>query len=114
MAVAYLAGTSPTELRDLLVSAQHARVTACPGLNIGEENGPFCAREQAADVPWETYATARLISEKDLSLLRRFDKRDASARASMMQEVRNTAYAGNASLVRLCRSRRRQPFTCRT
>mmetsp|Transcript_20117 Transcript_20117/g.59739 ORF Transcript_20117/g.59739 Transcript_20117/m.59739 type:complete len:476 (-) Transcript_20117:197-1624(-) len=72
MAVAYLAGTSPTELRDLL----------------------------AADVPWETYATARLISEKDLSLLRRFDKRDASARASMMQEAGHAYLGAHVAVLR--------------
>ncbi|KAG2495580.1 hypothetical protein HYH03_006180 [Edaphochlamys debaryana] len=40
----------------------------------------------ARDIPWETYATARLITEKDLSLIRRYDKRSAELKASMLDE----------------------------
>lgn len=38
------------------------------------------------DVPWETYMTARLISDKELHLIRRYDKRPEDLRASMLDE----------------------------
>jgi V-type H+-transporting ATPase subunit H len=45
--------------------------------------GPALAR----DIAWESFASARLISEKDLQLIRRYDKRSAELRASMLEEV---------------------------
>ena len=44
---------------------------------------------QSRNVPWETYMTARLISDKDLSLIRRYDKRSDELRASMLEEVQS-------------------------
>lgn len=40
------------------------------------------------DIPWETYMTARLISDKDLQLIRRYDKRSEELQASLLDEVR--------------------------
>lgn len=37
-------------------------------------------------VAWETYLTARLISERDLQLIRRFDKSPDTAKASSLEE----------------------------
>ncbi|KAG1680806.1 hypothetical protein FOA52_008139 [Chlamydomonas sp. UWO 241] len=56
MAVSYLAGYPALELRSILGS----------------------------HIAWETYATARLISDKDLALLRAYDKREASVRESLL------------------------------
>ena len=39
------------------------------------------------DVPWETYMTARLISDRDLQLIRRYDKKDIEVKASLLEEV---------------------------
>lgn len=39
------------------------------------------------DIPWETYLTARLITDKDLQLIKRYDKRADDLRASMLDEV---------------------------
>lgn len=39
------------------------------------------------DVPWETYMTARLISDRDLQLIRRYDKKDDKSKGSLLQEV---------------------------
>eukprot|EP00898_Chlorokybus_atmophyticus_P008002 jgi/Chlat1/8202/Chrsp76S07633 len=36
------------------------------------------------EIPWETYATAKHISEKDLQLLRRFDKAGKDVQASLL------------------------------
>lgn len=41
----------------------------------------------ARDIPWETYMTARLISDKDLQLIRRYDKRPEELKASLLDEV---------------------------
>ena len=40
------------------------------------------------DIPWETYMTARLITDKDLQLIRRYDKRSDELQASLLDEVR--------------------------
>jgi V-type H+-transporting ATPase subunit H len=40
----------------------------------------------ARDIPWETYMTARLISDKDLQLIRRYDKRSEELQASLLDE----------------------------
>ncbi len=41
------------------------------------------------DIPWETYMTARLITDKDLQLIRRYDKRAEDLQASLIDEVRH-------------------------
>jgi len=41
----------------------------------------------ARDIPWETYMTARLISDKDLQLIRRYDKRPEELQASLLDET---------------------------
>ncbi|GLI70069.1 hypothetical protein VaNZ11_014841 [Volvox africanus] len=38
------------------------------------------------DIQWDTYATARLITDKDLQLIRRYDKRSAELKSSMLDE----------------------------
>lgn len=38
------------------------------------------------DVPWETYMTARLISDKDLQFIRRYDKRSDELQVSLLDE----------------------------
>ena len=40
------------------------------------------------DVPWETYLTARLISEPDLQLIRSYDKRSRATQEDLLAEVR--------------------------
>ncbi|CAO2837472.1 unnamed protein product [Amaranthus hypochondriacus] len=40
----------------------------------------------ARDIPWETYMTTKLISGKALQLLRRYDKRPESQRASLLDD----------------------------
>lgn len=41
----------------------------------------------AREIPWETYATARLVTDKDLQLIRRYDKRSSELKNSMLDEV---------------------------
>lgn len=41
----------------------------------------------AREIQWDTYATARLITEKDLQLIRRYDKRSSELKSSMLDEV---------------------------
>lgn len=38
------------------------------------------------DIPWDIYQTARLISDRDLQLLRRFDKKDPAYQAKLLEE----------------------------
>ncbi|KAJ9520914.1 hypothetical protein QJQ45_014099, partial [Haematococcus lacustris] len=39
------------------------------------------------DIQWESYLSARLVSEKDVQLIRRYDKRTPELRASMLEEA---------------------------
>lgn len=45
------------------------------------------AKILSRDIPWETYVTARLITDTDLSLIRRYDKRSMDLRVSMLVEA---------------------------
>jgi V-type H+-transporting ATPase subunit H len=47
----------------------------------------------ANTISWETFLSARLISDKDLQLIRRYDKRTAELRATMLDEVRDAQRA---------------------
>lgn len=40
------------------------------------------------DIPWDIYMTARLISDKDLQLLRRYDNKNPGTQARLLAEVR--------------------------
>lgn len=44
------------------------------------------------DVAWDTYLTARLISEKDLQLIRRYDKRGADVQKELLNEASASAF----------------------
>eukprot|EP00887_Chlorella_sp_A99_P006497 scaffold3.g6497.t1 len=39
------------------------------------------------DIPWDIYMTARLISDRDLQLLRRYDKKDADYQGRLLAEA---------------------------
>jgi hypothetical protein len=41
------------------------------------------------DIAWDTYLTARLISDRDLQLIRRYDKRSAETQKDLLEEVRD-------------------------
>ena len=38
-------------------------------------------------IPWETYLTARLVSDRDLQLIRRYDKATRETQLELMKEV---------------------------
>jgi V-type H+-transporting ATPase subunit H len=40
------------------------------------------------EIPWESFLTARLISDKELVLIRKYDKRPADVQADLLAEVR--------------------------
>lgn len=58
------------------------------------------------DIPWETYMTARLITDKDLQLIRRYDKRAEDLQASLIDEVRPRQAAPQAAPLPACRGQR--------
>lgn len=39
------------------------------------------------DIPWDIYQTARLITDRDLQLLRRFDKKEPAYQGKLLEEV---------------------------
>ena len=55
------------------------------------------------DIPWDIYQTARLITDRDLQLLRRYDKKEAAYQAKLLQEVGCRA----ASEIHRCRAEAR-------
>ncbi|KAF6263123.1 vacuolar ATP synthase subunit H [Scenedesmus sp. NREL 46B-D3] len=49
-------------------------------------DGAELAEILSRDIPWEIYMTARLIADKDLQLIRRYDKRSEELQASLLDE----------------------------
>lgn len=41
------------------------------------------------EIPWETYLTARLISDRDLQLIKRYDKASRETQEQLLKEVRH-------------------------
>lgn len=39
------------------------------------------------EIPWSTYMSARLLSDKDLQLIRKFDKKSEATQAQLLEEV---------------------------
>lgn len=39
------------------------------------------------EIPWDTYLTARLISDRDLQLIKRYDKAPKETQTSLLKEV---------------------------
>jgi hypothetical protein len=92
--MALFATQDASELGDILVRALRQGGGCTGGAMPGGRlvGGTFRKRmhlnaPQRRDVPWETYMTARLITEKDLQLIRRYDKRSEELRGSMLDEV---------------------------
>lgn len=54
------------------------------------------------DVPWETYLTARLISEPDLQLVRSYDKRGRATQEDLLAEVGHLPLRRPAEVARSC------------
>lgn len=44
------------------------------------------------EIPWDTYLTARLISDRDLQLIKRYDKAPKENQASLLKEVSVAAF----------------------
>lgn len=62
-----------------------------PAQGYGQESTRNVLRR---DIPWDIYMTARLISDRDLQLLRRYDKKDPDYQAKLLEEVwRERVYA---------------------
>jgi V-type H+-transporting ATPase subunit H len=57
-------------------------ITLCLTADDGAELAEILSR----DIPWEVYMTARLIADKDLQLIRRYDKRSEELQASLLDE----------------------------
>ncbi|MEW5299224.1 MAG: hypothetical protein WDW36_002259 [Sanguina aurantia] len=51
------------------------------------EDGSEVAAVLQRDIPWDTYMTARLITDKDLQLIRKYDKRSDDQRSSLLDEA---------------------------
>ena len=64
-----------------------ARIVEDPSeLGHGAVDSARLLRESV--VPWDIYYTARLISDRDVQLLRRYDKKDPDYQAKLLEEVR--------------------------
>ena len=54
------------------------------------------------EIPWDTYLTARLISDRDLQLIKRYDKAPKENQASLLKEVRFSLYGDHCFRVGTC------------
>jgi hypothetical protein len=65
------------------------------------------------DIPWETYMTARMITDRDLQLIRRYDKKSEELQNSLLDEVgdadRARAGSQGPGIAAACRSCADQP-----
>ncbi|KAK9811416.1 hypothetical protein WJX72_003647 [[Myrmecia] bisecta] len=50
------------------------------------EGEPTTASILTRDIPWETFVVARLVSDRDLQLIRRYDKRPAETQTTLLDE----------------------------
>lgn len=59
----------------------------------GDEGGEVTtASVLRRDIPWDTYLTARLISDKDLQLIRRYDKASRESQNQLLTEVKHLLF----------------------
>lgn len=57
--------------------------------SFGEDNSDLTTRAVLRrDIPWESFLTARLISDNELQLIRKYDKRPPDVQADLLSEVR--------------------------
>lgn len=76
---------------------------AVPKMSFAAEDFAELDAVLHADIPWESYMTARLITERDLSLIRRFDKKSDEVKQSILDEVRRFPICDNyTSLFSAC------------
>ncbi len=58
--------------------------------SFGEESSELTTTSVLKrNIAWDTYLTARLISDHDLQLIRRYDKKNTETQADLLQEVRH-------------------------
>ncbi len=56
--------------------------------NFGEESSELTtASVLKRNIAWDTYLTARLITDHDLQLIRRYDKKNPEIQQDLLQEV---------------------------
>jgi V-type H+-transporting ATPase subunit H len=56
--------------------------------NYGEESSELTtANVLKRNIAWDTYLTARLITDHDLQLIRRYDKKNSETQQDLLQEV---------------------------
>ncbi len=59
--------------------------------SFGEESSELTTTSVLKrNIAWDTYLTARLISDHDLQLIRRYDKKNTETQADLLQEVRHS------------------------
>lgn len=51
------------------------------------QSEPTTAGLLKREIPWDTYLTARLISDRDLQMIRRYDKRERNQQREQLHQV---------------------------
>ena len=51
------------------------------------QSEPTTAGLLKREIPWDTYLTARLISDRDLQLIRKYDKRERNQQREQLHQV---------------------------
>ncbi len=60
------------------------------GLGSGIERGALAQAVLRRDIPWSTYMSARLLDDKNLQLIRKFDKKCDATQDALLKEVRGS------------------------
>ena len=58
-----------------------------PGGYGDDSSQPTTSSVLKREVPWQTYLTARLISDRDLHLIRGYDKKDLDTKKEALKQV---------------------------
>lgn len=74
------------------------------GLYSDEPHELSSAQVLRRDIPWDIYKSARFISDRELQLIKRYDKKDASYQGKLLAEVgdRGSGASGPCNPASIC------------
>lgn len=74
---------------------EHSAVREVVGVKQDEAQAFALALLPSLAVPWDTFVSAGLLSDRDVQLIRRFDKRDKFTQAALWEKARPAASREN-------------------
>jgi hypothetical protein len=74
---------------------EHSAVREVVGVKQDEAQAFALSLLPSLAVPWDTFVSAGLLSDRDVQLIRRFDKRDKFTQAALWEKARHAASREN-------------------